>query len=65
MAGKYELTFWGGTRVRYRRWHQSLDAAKETAQRVLGKMQDIGEPRAAHPAIIYEHPGIRTVAVVP
>jgi hypothetical protein len=46
---KYELTFWGDTPIRHRRWHTSLEAAMETADKVHRKMDN----RAAHPAIIY------------
>lgn len=47
--GKYELTFWGGVSKRYRRYHATLDAARETAHRVLAELEN----RAAHPAMIY------------
>lgn len=57
MSEKFELVFWGGTRRRYRRWHGTIEAARETALRVLSEMDKPGgyppEPRAAHPAIIY------------
>lgn len=32
---KFELVFVGGTKRRYRRWHASFEAAKDTAERVL------------------------------
>jgi len=48
-SGKFELTFWGGVNVRYRRWHKTEEAARETAYRVLEELDN----RAAHPAIIY------------
>lgn len=48
-GGKFELTFFGGTKIRYRRWHRTIEAAKEVAHRVLSEIGD----RAAHPAIIY------------
>lgn len=46
---KYELTFWGGCSLRYRRWHLTYESAREKALEVLGKMDNA----AAHPAIIY------------
>jgi len=53
----YELVFVGGTRRRYRRWHATMDSARQTATRVLQDMSlssdPVDEPRAAHPAIIY------------
>lgn len=49
MKTNFELTFWGGVTVRYRRNHKTLESAIETAQRVLGGLDN----RAAHPAIIY------------
>jgi hypothetical protein len=52
-AGKFELEFWGGTKIRYRKHHTTFEAAKATAHRVFAAMPDIGEQRAAHPAIIY------------
>lgn len=48
-AGEYELTFWGGTREKYRRYHKTLDAARTEALRVLSEMSN----RNAHPAIVY------------
>jgi hypothetical protein len=54
---KFELTFVGGIRRRYRRWHPTFEAAQETAQRILFEMSLSGDPtgdqRAAHPAVIY------------
>jgi hypothetical protein len=49
MTRKFELTFWGGVKARYRRWHPTLDAARAEARRVLGNLGN----RAAHPAVIY------------
>jgi hypothetical protein len=46
---KFELTFWGGVSKRYTRNHETYDAAKDEAVRVLLKLDN----RAAHPAIIY------------
>jgi hypothetical protein len=56
MNGKFELTFVGGIRCRYRRFHATFDQARETAGRILTSMDLSGNPaeqRAAHPAIIY------------
>lgn len=57
MTQKYELTFFGGTRRRYRRMHSTFDSARDTALRILSDMDMSGDPadeqRAAHPAIIY------------
>lgn len=47
--GQFELTFWGGISMRYKRFHQTLEAAQDTAGDVLSKLDN----RAAHPAIIY------------
>lgn len=49
-TGPFELTFWGGTSIDYRRYHLTLGSARDEAQRVLKKLRD----RAAHPAVIYE-----------
>ena len=49
MTRKFELVFFGGCGIRYRRWHATYEAAVETAHRVLGKIADA----AAHSAIIY------------
>jgi hypothetical protein len=48
-SGKFELTFWGGVDVRYRRNHKTVEQAKAEALKVLGKINN----RNAHPAIIY------------
>lgn len=45
----FELTFWGGTSIRYRRDHRTIHTATREALRVLLTIRD----RAAHPAIIY------------
>lgn len=50
-TGPFELSFWGGTTIQYRRMHLSLKSATTEAERVLSEMHS----RAAHPAIIYEH----------
>lgn len=47
--GKFELTFWGGVPVRYRRFWPTYEAAAERAAQILDKLEN----RAAHPAIIY------------
>ncbi len=47
----FELTFFGGTRLRYRRVHSTFEAAEAEAYRVLARMDN----RAAHPAIIFGH----------
>jgi len=49
--GKFELTFWGGPPrgITYRRYHKTIEQAREVAHFVLAKMSN----RAAHPAIIY------------
>jgi hypothetical protein len=49
MTKKFELSFWGGVKTRYRRWHTSYEAARDEAYRVLLSLPN----RAAHPAIIY------------
>jgi len=56
----FELTFWGGTRLHYRRWHTTVEKAKHEARRVQAKME---EP-AAHPAIIYDHHGNQVMSVM-
>jgi hypothetical protein len=48
----FELTFWGGTAIRHRRLHKTYEAAEDTALRILAQMDERGEARAAHPAII-------------
>jgi hypothetical protein len=45
----FELTFWGGVSRRYRRWHESYEAAATEAYKILMSLDN----RAAHPAIIY------------
>lgn len=49
----FELVFWGGLPARfvpkYRRHHETFDAAKREAYRCLAELPN----RAAHPAIIY------------
>jgi hypothetical protein len=47
-SGTFELTFWGGTSVRYRRNHKTYEQARDEAHRVLADM----DSRGAHPAII-------------
>lgn len=59
-SGKFELTFFGGTDVRYRRRHKTLEAAQAEAEKVLAKM----EQRAAHPAVIYHDDARQPVATV-
>lgn len=48
MKKRFELTFWGGISIRYRRWHDTYESAEKVALAVLAKID-----RAAHPAIIY------------
>lgn len=45
----FELTFWGGTNIRHRRWHSTFEQAEGEARRALSRMDN----RRAHPAIIY------------
>ncbi len=45
---RFELTFWGGVNIDYRRCHPTFQAAREEALRVLAMLED----RQAHPAII-------------
>lgn len=59
-SGKFELTFFGGTDIRYRRRHKTIDAAREEALKVLGKMNN----RGAHPAVIYHDDERQPVATV-
>jgi hypothetical protein len=47
--GDFELTFWGGVSVKYKRFHQTLESAQDAAAAVLDRLDN----RAAHPAIIY------------
>ena len=49
---KYELTFWGSIKLRYRRHHRSLESAREEAVRVLRRLA-LDNMAAAHPALIY------------
>jgi len=58
--GAFELTFWGGVPVKYRRTHKTVDAAKAEAERVLAKIEN----RAAHPAVIYQDGKSQPVASV-
>jgi hypothetical protein len=48
-TAKYELTFWGGVKAKYKRNHPTLEAATAEAKKVLAKLSN----RAAHPAVIY------------
>lgn len=54
---KFELVFAGGATAsympRYRRWHRTIDSAKETAVSVMQKLQDKGLPTACHQPIVY------------
>lgn len=45
----FDLVFFGGTCQRYRRQHDTYEAAQAEAHRVLARMAN----RAGHPAIIY------------
>jgi len=56
----FELTFWGGTKLHYRRWHATVEKARQEARRVHAKM---AEPNA-HPAIIYDKHGDQVMAVM-
>jgi len=56
----FELTFWGGTKLHYRRWHTTVEKAKDEARRVHAKMT---EP-AAHPAIVYDKDGNQVLSVM-
>lgn len=47
--GKFELVFVGGISRRYRRFHDSYEAAEARALDILPTLAD----RAAHPAIVY------------
>ena len=58
--GPFELTFWGGVTVKYRRNHKTVDAAKAEALKVLSLIQN----RAAHPAVIYDERTSKQVATV-
>lgn len=58
--GPFELTFWGGVNVQYRRNHKTLDAAKAEALKVLNKIEN----RAAHTAVIYDDRTAKPVASV-
>jgi len=44
---KFELVFFGGVSVRYKRTHATLESAKAEAKRVQRKIN-----AAAHPAIV-------------
>jgi hypothetical protein len=57
----FELTFWGGTKLHYRRWHTTIEKAKLEARRAHAKMS---EP-AAHPAIIYDKNGEQVCSILP
>lgn len=50
---KYELTFWGGHKAEYKRFHDTLEDAKAEASRILGRMEN----RAKKPAVIYAPDG--------
>lgn len=58
-ATKFELTFFGAATVRaykiprYRRYHKTLESARETAKKVHAAMDANSLPSAAHPAVIY------------
>jgi len=58
--GYFELTFWGGTKLHYRRWHATLAKAADEARRVRAKM---AEPNA-HPAVIYDQNGDQVLTVM-
>jgi hypothetical protein len=46
---KFELVFFGGVSVKYRRKHNSIESARTEAKRVLALIANA----AVHPAIIY------------
>ena len=48
---RFELTFWGNSAGRYKRYHLDLASARVTAQKVYKKMG--WDWAQAHPAIIY------------
>jgi len=55
---KFELVFVGAATARYfpkryRRLHATLESAKETADKVMQKLQDEGLPTACHQPIVY------------
>jgi hypothetical protein len=56
---KFELVFFGGAMVtqyripRYRRMHQTLESATDTARRVWEQMSERGLPTACHTPIVY------------
>lgn len=50
MKKQFQLAFWGGTTIRYKRNHADLESAEAEARKVLNKMSN----RGAHPAVIYE-----------
>jgi len=58
-AGEFELTFWGGTALTYRRYHKTLQKATAEAHRVHAMMR---EPNA-HPAVIYHGDKTYTVGL--
>jgi len=57
MRGKFELVFFGGATApympRYRRYHRTLDSAKQTAREVLKKLDDKQKPCACHMPLVY------------
>ena len=57
MKQNFELVFFGGGMVkympRYRRNHNDIDSAKDTARKVWETLQERGLPTACHTAIVY------------
>jgi hypothetical protein len=58
--GKYELVFAGSASVRayslprYRRYHRTVESARETAATTLARLEEkVPGVAAAHPAIVY------------
>ena len=46
----YELTFWSGVKCKFKRIHDTIEAAEAEAKRILAKLPN----RGAHPAVIYD-----------
>jgi hypothetical protein len=53
---QFELVFVGGVAryiPRYRRWHKTIESARETARRVWEVMAERNLPTACHTPIVY------------
>jgi len=59
-TGPFELAFWGGVGLRYRRTHLTFKSAEAEALRVLAKLPN----RNAHPAVIYQDGHDHPIATV-